>query len=625
LAEEGSASQEAQFVLKRLLDDREINRLKELLLPPFGDEYPGYDKWLDRAIEDCKKVPPERNSFGIFKEDGVSGSNPNRLIGAAILKMTASENAELKSLFIEEEFRKRTYGGRLYRLIEDHCKKRGISKIVTFVPDSEEGLKALNFLTRHGYKITGREELYNKGEYQYLMSKRLPESYNGDPYDWRSLCVWVIENCYNGKVTSEGKNDKDSEVIRFSFTPDVDNIPEISQYEIDCSALIFLEIGDLKSVKKIMGSERDISPCIVFARSFNEAQEIKDTFNVITLDENSVNHITSLESPKFKKEDIAGMIVEINPRNFKVIGMKEKFTYFKGGTNGRYLKENDYIYFFVRPTDENVVNQGGIRGRGRIKDLSIGSPIEEWEKYKEKSPIWNESEFLRFSSKTNEIMSIYIKDFELLPEIIYENLSSILEEPTYPEDLGHIYIDSHMLESLENASKEEEIKPLKKVDINIAIQDISENVDRINEEFAMKCEKGLFKDFDHSKFSRKCDDKDQFKSRINELSKRIDGMENKVLKKIVDHDLKDKASITALEAFLEQEIPTYDKKIILNLRGIVNVRTGSTKDTPELLSKGLKTLGIFNTLDEDNCELLWGNILIRFLESLKLLRVELKK
>ena len=117
---------------------------------------------------------------------------------------------------------------------------------------------------------------------------------------------------------------------------------------------------------------------------------------------------------------------------------------------------------------------------------------------------------------------------------------------------------------------------------------------------------------------RLCGNEEDFNNRIQALTTLIDEMETKELKRHINNDTN--GSINILEVFLENHIPDYDKKIIVNLRNIVTLRNKKYpihRDDPRFI-EALKYFG-FQDFPPDWGEL-WEDILSKYIESLEKLK-----
>ncbi len=79
----------SEFRLDRILNEDEILQLQGLLIPKLKEEYPNFEIWLDKAQNEIKEGI--RIGIGIWKE---------KLIATSIIKLTASNTAELKSFLL---------------------------------------------------------------------------------------------------------------------------------------------------------------------------------------------------------------------------------------------------------------------------------------------------------------------------------------------------------------------------------------------------------------------------------------------------------------------------------------------------------------------------------------------
>ncbi len=129
----------SEFRVDRILQKDEIQQLNELLLPIFSSEYPNFATWLtnvQKEIVDGKK----RFAIGIWKE---------KLIATSIVKLTASGVAELKSFFVDPDFRHSGYSNDLYIETEVQCRKSGIERIISYL--YTDNTPMIEFLISNSY------------------------------------------------------------------------------------------------------------------------------------------------------------------------------------------------------------------------------------------------------------------------------------------------------------------------------------------------------------------------------------------------------------------------------------------------------------------------------------------
>ena len=136
----------SEFRLDRILNEHEVNQLSDLLVPSLREEYPNFEKWLNKAGEEI--LGGSRIALGIWKET---------LIAACIVKLTSSNTAELKSFFVDLNFRDLGYGNDLYKEMEKQCRKAGVVRIFTDVYCDNPSM--VEFLISKGCLIAGNEDL----------------------------------------------------------------------------------------------------------------------------------------------------------------------------------------------------------------------------------------------------------------------------------------------------------------------------------------------------------------------------------------------------------------------------------------------------------------------------------
>jgi len=157
------------------------------------------------------------------------------------------------------------------------------------------------------------------------------------------------------------------------------------------------------------------------------------------------------------------------------------------------------------------------------------------------------------------------------------------------------------------------------------VEEIIDMRRKINLVFKKKFGTNLFRENEMAVISirKTCSNEDEFNNRIASLALLIEVNEEK-LKGLIKFKPKT-GSINLLEAFLKDNFPDYNKKIIKNLRMIMMLRSKKFpihKDDPKLLD-ALKYFGF--TLHNLDWQDLWEKLLLSYLDSSKLLLTCLEK
>jgi len=150
---------------------------------------------------------------------------------------------------------------------------------------------------------------------------------------------------------------------------------------------------------------------------------------------------------------------------------------------------------------------------------------------------------------------------------------------------------------------------------------IVQTIDVINSRFRARFRFPLFEIHEFrapSDLGRQCHSGQDFDSNVQVLSCIMDWINDSDLRNAI-RDKPPAGSINALEAFLKQEFPRYDRRVIDNFRIIKSVRKKypTHRDSPEVLKA-------FEALDESypprDWAMAWLKLLRKFLESLNVLQ-----
>jgi hypothetical protein len=156
--------------------------------------------------------------------------------------------------------------------------------------------------------------------------------------------------------------------------------------------------------------------------------------------------------------------------------------------------------------------------------------------------------------------------------------------------------------------------------IDDKVGEIIEKRRYINQLFKSKFGINLFKDNEKVIWDirRPCSNEEEFNNRILALALLIDQIEVEELKKKI-RGIYEAGSINILEAFLKENFPNYNIKIIRNFREIITLRSKKYpvhRDDVKFINS-MKYFGV--TTFPPDWEVLWESVLEHYLESLNLL------
>lgn len=413
-----------ESIISRILSKSEIDQLDNLLVPNLSKRYPNFEKWLEKAKEEIEKGI--RIAYGEWYSD--------KLISTAILRPTISNTVELKSLFVDPDYRGMGFGGGLYDEAEKQCLKMGFKKITVDAFDEDKIIILL--LIGRGYKIYGREDLYGVGRFSYLLSKDLKPQYTGDPFDWEDIAKWLIQNYLGFEIIEThpivGERALDfsiKKVINEKF--EIFGLVEVKDMDVDQDPVSMLYQKTLDAGYHI--------PVFVGRKFKKRSISFAKKKGVILINEKDILEITEWVPPDITKEDIGGAILPIKPEFYEKILRKNRneFVYFRGTSVGKFLKTNDIIVFYVESPRKEI------SAHGVVIEISINSPDIQWKKFSNDS-VFEKDDFWRFARKKKEILAIRLtgfKEIEPLGEKAYKEIIS-------PKLLSGSYIDMKTIKKL---------------------------------------------------------------------------------------------------------------------------------------------------------------------------------
>ena len=411
-------------VISRILAKSEIDQLDNLLVPHLSKKYPNFEKWLEKVKEEIEIGV--RIAFGEWISDS--------LISTVILKPTISNTVELKSLFVDPKFQKTGHGPRIYEIAERHCLKMGFKKIIVdaFCEDDD----MIIFLISHGYKIYGREDLYDAGRFSYLLSKNLRPQYIGDPFDWEEIARWLIEN-YLGFEIVETHPVVEQRALDFSIKKVINEkfeilgLVEVKDTDVDQDPVSMLYTKTLDAGYHV--------PVFVGRKFKKRSTDFAKKKGVILINEKDIYRITEWKPPELTKGEIRGIILPIKPEFYEKILRKglKRFVFFKGALFGKFLKSDDKIIFYVESPRKEI------SAFGVVTDVSVNSPEMQWSKFS-KDSVFEKEEFWRFARTKREILAIGLTDFKEIEPLDEKKLKELIPQKI----LSGSYIDMETIKKL---------------------------------------------------------------------------------------------------------------------------------------------------------------------------------
>jgi len=413
-----------EFRLDRILDEDEVAQLNDLLVSKLRNDYPNFEGWLKKAQEEI--LEGTRVAIGIWKE---------KLIASSIIKLTASRTAELKSFFVDNDFRDQGYGNRLFEETEMQCRKAGVTRVTT--DTYTENTSIVEFFISKGFLVAGREDLYGNGRYSYILSKTLNPEYFGDPYDWEELGEWYLRTRLNATnvedhlIVSNRKFDRHMRVTTGTYPLEV--LVEIKDQKVD--------MDDVEILHKKC-TESDYHLAVFVAREFTaRATEYAHRHGIINFDSKDIARTLGRDPATFREGPIVGMVVSIKPIYLRrILKCSTPFYYVKGGPIGRFLEKGHTIAFYTTEPEKNV------SVLGKVQSVKLGSPMTVWESISNNT-VFSKDEFFRFASIKERVLAIELSELRQISPIEGEKLDKIIPL----KDRSGSYIDEKTLERLLNS------------------------------------------------------------------------------------------------------------------------------------------------------------------------------
>jgi GNAT superfamily N-acetyltransferase len=448
-------------------DTKEIFRLQQDA-EVFKRHYPDHDRWLRKAVEEV--LSGDRTAFGAYVIDTVDSPSTLRLVGTCILKPPdLSSTVEIKNLYVEPDCRKMGCGTMLYKEVEEYCGRSGATRIRVELPGGE--IDTLAWLLSKSFRLSHtRTSTYMPSDITYYLEKILPPYYQGDWFDDTALAKWVVTHLYGFKIT-----DSESEPSEIYF--------EQSQL----FAGVFPKRVKLPVVKGrvfVLGSSRS-RDFVEFSRSnsndhsnllvlFVENKALLSSLSVppqaLVIDKETIHslHLSTggggsrkssqadgsprlgYDPPAFTRSEIAGLIVNITSgfldRFYTSVAKDRRFSYFKTGPVGKYLKESDRLLIYREPTTGTPSE--GVFGFAEVQRVVEGKADFVWKQLHDENPVMREEEFMRYWGYKRSIVGIVARKFVRIEAIPHQEVREILNLDVNMMNLGHCYVDSGMLARL---------------------------------------------------------------------------------------------------------------------------------------------------------------------------------
>ncbi len=484
IIEEERIMPEKHFI-KRLLIDNEIEEAKKILLENidlFRQYYPKYEFWIEKSFEEIRKG--ERELLGIYDAELIGIKYNPKLIGTAIIiKNIYTNTIELKSFYIDDEYRRLKKGEALLEEVFDFCKKNGYKRIITSIPAQALGI--VRFFLKNGFFIANQQKSdYTKETSIYILSKSIRKYYIGDPFDLIEFSKWMLEEIYNLKILSQN-----SEILylREDISTKLDESVQ-EMYNINGRAILSKLKLDEKLYSEIEAKlgDKGLNEQLQFIFAPFIPEKLIDQIqrqNILPICKKRAfkdyRNLILYRDYDFDEEQIGGLIILIKHEYYQQISIGQDFSYIKSGNVGKFLKPNNLILFLVESQSEG--SEFGIQGYGFLKSTElILSPFNKiWGKIKSKNPIFSENDLLKFAKNKDNLQILEITDFTHIININNNEMVKFFEESKlYYYDWGNYYFSiekmDNFLENLVKSKKMSEESWKRRITENL-LQEICKN------------------------------------------------------------------------------------------------------------------------------------------------------
>ncbi len=279
----------------RIISNKEIENL-ELLLRSQDLNYPNYEKWILGTIKQVRSG--KKIAFGFF-------TSSNEIVGDGILRITASDTAELKNFFLYKDYRGRGFGSLLLEYVENYCIERGYTQIHVDMPIEERD--TIKFFIQNYYGFQARGDFYGQGKESYLLVKKLPIKYIGD-YDWVEISKWVMDRIFGYNLV-----DKVDEKCLI-YSKKISDVVLMATVLINDDLDVKLDDDALKNLLKLLHFKGNL---FYYAPYFSDsAIEYANKKGIALIDRNKLQELSGYTLPTSSK-DIEGLIVVIKPEYFE--------------------------------------------------------------------------------------------------------------------------------------------------------------------------------------------------------------------------------------------------------------------------------------------------------------------
>lgn len=415
----------------------------------FVDHYPKHAEWLDAVIGEMNEGV--RVAYGVFlpRFHGRGGEITQELVGSIIIKKGQySKVVEMKNLYMSPTERNKAYGKALYNEVENYCRRKGYRIIETEVPCGE--IDTITVLHKWGFTATKRlDSRFRKNDQIYVMEKKIRPAYAGDPFDYRAICEWYVEERWGFSLkqrddgfslyTTRGLSETDADLSSPTMAVVTSLDPrrsDIIQKASNSAELVFDFVGD--------DSHKGAQSVGIKKVSFDQVLEsIENDFGYIR--------------PDFSKEEIGGLIVSFNPEIIANLRKRlgEDAPYYKGGPVGRFVKNGHTALLFSEGGKH--LKYGGIVGFGKVRQVKHDEPANVLTELKDlANPLIDDAHYSMLFASKKSVIGFILSDLKMIEPMEKDQIEAFLGELTEVEmsEIGHRYISQSELADFLELSNE---------------------------------------------------------------------------------------------------------------------------------------------------------------------------
>lgn len=413
---------------------------------------PDHEHWLRKAIGEIGDGA--RVAFGAF----IRSTGSPGFVGSAIVKKAARQgHAELKNFVIDkthcDDKTQLTIQVHLLSSIEKFCSNRGFTAMEIEFP--ADLIRNISFFLDNKYRVTGAiESRYRRGDYHYVLEKKLDKLYSDDPFDYLTISRWLVHEYFEfPKEEADGlqrATDKSGD-INNSFIFRVAPITNDSNQNDKVTGACMYEYNDQTDSKpdRFAKTEFDLK-ILVTKRPKIEYAKFKDKLKLI--DPGDIKRMFGEKSTinllPMDIKDVTGVLIAVGS-NFRdrIKFQTKQFSYIVGSGMGHQLATSPLVEdartFAVFCTERVDPDTGvGIEVWG-ISTIKSFSKVDLQSIIDRKK--WNEAEASLGQIWTSDEVEYYLNDAFSANHTEYHRVSLLELEPPVLFDVASEYFTDRLL------------------------------------------------------------------------------------------------------------------------------------------------------------------------------------